>query len=293
MFKLDKNQFLQAVYQSFLLTVTSVIIPGQNAIAGTFYQGWNYSIDALEDGSGGFNFDMTGIAIKETPENLLIALTGGMPLGGVAATGAIDGNIGWGDLFLNFTGQDFPSANQAQNLYAIRFAASNDSQAISTGLYGDVSALSVAERNNGYDSLESYYQAGYYQPQTLGTDFPTQQTAYDYLGANFNLNAIASGHKLGEITFLSPETLLAEHLNFAEFGASGLYTIGFQLEKTLLPSGNYIANIFLECLNDGVALTGTLSPTEPPPTTPVPEPSTLGAIAFFALPWLRRWLRNA
>ena len=64
------------------------------------------------------------------------------------------------------------------------------------------------------------------------------------------LNSIAAGTKVGEINSLTPATLSALGLNFAQFNAVGSQTIGFSFNKSSMPSGNYIANFFAECAND-------------------------------------------
>ena len=83
----------------------------QSAQAGTFHKGWNYSIDAFNDGSGGRRFEIQGLAFKETADSVLVSVTGGAALTGVNYGGAADGNIGWSDLMYNFSGNDYNTAS--------------------------------------------------------------------------------------------------------------------------------------------------------------------------------------
>ena len=254
-----------------LLSATS-----QQANAGQLYNGWNYGIDAFNDGSGGASYEIKGIAVKETDHNIFVALSGGMPLTGAANSGAADGNIGWGDLFFNLSGNNFQSASNSNSLFGIRFAGTNDSNAATTGVYKNVKAISVTGVNHGYNSLNHYYNNGWGKTNTQGTDLPTKQAAYDYFGQTTPiLNVIGSGTKVGDITMLTSSALAAAGLNFGHFSANGTQTIGFMLDRSLLGSGNYLANVFVECGNDGVALAGNLAQ--------VPEPSGIVGLALVGL----------
>ena len=266
---------------------TLVGLTGQAAQAGQFHNDWNYAIDSFSDGSGGASFEIKGLAIKETTDSIFVALTGGTPLAGVSHSGAADGNIGWGDLFLNFSGNNFKTASNASNLFGIRFAGTNDSGVASTGVYKNVQAKSVTAENQGYTSLKQYYNAGFDKTNTQGTDLATSQAVYQYYYGDAVANnpttsntnpigtVISSGTKVGNISFLTNTALTAAGLNFGHFGATGSQVIGFQFDRSLLGSdgGNFMANLFLECGNDGVALRGDLEE--------VPEP--LGFITFAAV----------
>jgi hypothetical protein len=267
-------------------SVCLISATGQQASAGQLYNGWNYGIDSFNDGSGGSSYEIDGLAVKETADSVFVALTGGMPLTGVAESGAADGNIGWGDLFFNFSGKDFQTASNQSSLFGIRFAGTNDSGAASTGVYQNVQAKSVTAENEGYTSLRWYYDAGFNKTNTQGTDLPTAQAAYNYFypaavasnpttGNTPILNVINSGTKVGDITALASSDLTAAGLDFGHFGATGTQTIGFKFNRSLIGSGDYMANVFVECGNDGVALKGNLAA--------VPEPSSMAGLALVGL----------
>jgi hypothetical protein len=275
------TQKLATVIGSAAAALCLISATGQQAQAGQLHNNWNYGIDAFNDGSGGAEYEIKGMAIKQTADSIFVALTSGMPLTGVSASGAADGNIGWGDLFFNFSGTDFQTANNAGNLFGIRFAGTNDSGVGQVGVYGNVTTDSVTTSNNGYSSLAGYYGAGYEQPNSMGTDFPTKTAAYNYLygtptpGSTPILNIIKTGTFLGGITSLNGTDLAGEGLDFANFSANDTYTFGFKFDRSLLPNGNFVSHVFEECGNDGVAIKGQLKA--------VPEPSSIAGIAAVGL----------
>lgn len=269
------------------IALLAVSMSAKPASAGTLYQDWNYGIDATDDGSGGSKYDIKGMAIKETSDSIWVALTGGTPLTGNAESQVLGGSIGWGDLFFNFSGKDFQTANNAGDLFGVRFAATNDAK-VGLGVYQNAKAISLATQNNGYGTLEQYYNSGYEKTNTLGTDISTKSAAYNYFSKGSVGNVISSGNKVGDVDILSLAQLQGAGLNFNHFSASGSQTIGFKFNKSAVKTGNYTASLFLECLNDGVAVKGELNS--------VPEPtalSGLGVVAGALLFSNRRKLRRA
>lgn len=279
------------------IAVGVIGLTGQAANAGQLHNGWNYAIDSFQDGSGGEVYNIRGMALKEEGNSIFVALTGGTRLTGVSNSSAADGNIGWGDLFFNFSGTNFQAAQG--NVFGIRFAGTNDSGAASTGVYAGVTGKSVTLENHGYGSLRQYYNAGYNKVNTLGTDLPTTAAAYSYLYPTNVANApttsntpiltvIDSGTKVGDITQLSSSALTGLGLNFGHFGsgAVGAQTFGFSFDRSDLPAGggNFLAHLFLECGNDGVALAGTLSE--------VPEPTGILGLAVVGMLGSASWLRR-
>lgn len=227
-----------------------------------------YGIDAVGDGSGGSVFDIRGIAMTTRGNDVIVALTGGMDINGTAYSGAADGNIGWGDLFFNFTGKNF---NDAQgSLFGIRFASTNDSK-VSAGVYSGVRAVSVTGENSGYSSLNQYYNNGFEKTNTQGSALATKEAAYNYYGQNGPIqNVISTGNRIGDVSSVSLADLSAAGLNFGN--NAGSQTFGFKFDRSLLPDGNFLANVFMECGNDGVAIAGN--------SAAVPEPTTMAGIAL-------------
>ncbi|MEM8611748.1 MAG: XDD3 family exosortase-dependent surface protein [Cyanobacteria bacterium P01_H01_bin.105] len=268
----------------FSLTVAQV------AHAGTFHQGWNYSIDAFTDGSGGSPYDIRGLAIKETRDHVYVSISGGSPLTGNSYHFAADGNIGWGDLLFNFTGDNINTANSS--LFGVRFADTNDSGVNQVGVFSNVTAQSVTRSNAGYRHLKQYYRYGWARQNTMG-DLVTQQNAYDYMGkTDALLTSIADGTFVGDIDFLSEQDAVDEGLNFEHFDAIGSDVHTFRFDRTLLPGGEFIATLLMECGNDGIAFLGNFHNTD---TQDVPEPSTVASFAvvgLFASRKLRRLARQ-
>jgi len=285
---------------SAAIAVSLISILSQQANAGQLHNGWNYGIDAFGDGSGGAEYDIKGLAMKETADSIFVALTGGTPLAGNEEARAADNNVGWGDLFFNFSGKDFTTAMNDGDLFGIRFAETNDSQVNRTGVYRNVMATSVTTDNDGYGSLKQYYDFNngqFDQPNTQGTDLPTQANVYDYLyGSTIAqnptqhntpiLNVIQSGRFLGDIDVLNRTQLSNAGLDFSHFEANASHTYGFRFDRALLPRNgdSFVSHLFLECGNDGVALKGDLKS--------VPEPSSLVGMAGIGLTFAGMALRR-
>jgi hypothetical protein len=242
------------------------------ATAATLSNGWNYAIDSFNDGVtggqvGGGDFEFYGIAIKETSDTAFIAINSNLSLAGYANPRVQRGNINYGDLFFNFSGQNFNTANANGSLFGIRFADGNDSGVATTGVYRDVTAKNVTQTNSGFKNLNQFNTRVESQGGTSSMgDLAATDPYFEQTGDWTVLNSIATGTKVEEINFLTPATLSALGLNFAQFNAVGSQTIGFSFNKSSMPSGNYIANFFAECANDAIAIQGSFEA--------VPEPST-------------------
>ncbi|MGC8714080.1 MAG: XDD3 family exosortase-dependent surface protein [Leptodesmis sp.] len=166
-------------------------------------------------------------------------------------------------------------------MFAVRFAASNDSP-VALGLYSGVQTQSVALQNLGYSSLQQYYNAGFNKNQTQGSALATKDAAFNYYGTGSIQTSIASGTKIGDVNLLTAQALSAMGLNF---GANmGSQTFGFSIDKSLLPSSSFLANIYMECGNDGMAYSASATP----------EPMTMGgaALGIAAIGGLKRMRRR-
>lgn len=257
-----------------LSTAASGLLPLRSALAADLH--WSYTRDSFNDGYGGgilgaqSAYEIYGVGVAQDSSHLYFAFNANMPLTGTDVSEASDGNVGWGDLLLNFTGQSLLSASSSGNLYGIRFAATNDSGVAETGLWQGVTATSVTSTNIGFDSLSSYNNAvlGKGGTPSLGTFAADDNTYFNQTAAV--LNVMATGTKVGEISLLTQEVLASQGLNFATIGATGSQTIGFQVSKADLPTGNFIASLFMECANEGIALQSAA----------VPEPTTMAGLAL-------------
>ncbi len=237
-----------------------------SASAQSLGSSWTYRYDAFGDGSGGSAFDIKGMAMRDTGDRLFVAFTGGASITGVSYSGAADGNIGWGDLFFNFSGKNFKEAEATGQLFGVRFAGTNDSN-VATGVYSGVKTTSVTGQNSGYSSLQQYYDYGWGKANTQGTALSTQAAASNYYGTGAIQTSIASGTKVADIATLFGADLSATGLRFQNAGSQ---TFGFSFAKSALPTGNFLASIFMECGNDGMAYSASA----------VPEPTTMAGVAL-------------
>lgn len=281
------------VNKSIYLTCSAAVLCAiialqqQKATAATLSNGWNYAIDSFNDGVtgpqiGGGAFEFYGIAVKETSDTAFIAINSNLSLAGYADSAAQRGNINYGDLFFNFSGQNFNTANANGSLFAVRFAEGNDSGVATTGVYSNVTAKNVTKTNSGFLNLNQFNTvvASNGGTPSMG-DLAATDPYFEQTGNWTVLNSIDSGTKVGEISALTSATLSALGLNFAQFNAVGSQTIGFSFNKSAMPSGSYIANFFAECANDAIAIKGTF---ETASAEAVPEPSTvLGTLAGFGI----------
>ncbi|MEG4035505.1 PEP-CTERM sorting domain-containing protein [Microcoleus sp. S36b_A4] len=151
-----------------------------------------------------------------------------------------------------------------------------------TSVYSNVTAKNVTQTNSGFSNLNQFNTVVASQGGTPSMgDLAATDPYFLQTGNSTILNSIATGTKVGEIIFLTPATLSALGLDFAQFNAVGSQTIGFSFNKSSMPSGNYIANFFAECANDAIAIKGSF---EQGSAEPVPEPSTIfGTLTGFGI----------
>lgn len=266
-----------------------------NAKAATLSNGWNYAIDSFTDGVnglqvGGNEFEFYGIAVKETSDTAFIAINSNLSLAGAPRSNAARGSISYGDLFFNFSGQNFSNASAAASLFAIRFAESNDSP-VATGVYSNVTAKSVTEANSGFSNIEKYntHVKSRGGTPSMG-DLAATDPYFQQTGEKTVFNSIGSGRKVGEISALTSATLSAMGLDFSQFNAVGSQTIGFSFNKSAMPSGSYIANLFAECANDAIAIKSSFQTAS---AEAVPEPSTIiGTLAGLSILAAKRKIKR-
>jgi hypothetical protein len=279
---------LHALLGTLTLTIATAV-PAQAAP-------WTYGIDSFNDGiTGGVAgdngaFEFFGMAVAEEGDQVFVALNANLLLTGYNSDGAVDGHIGWGDLFLNFSGQNYDTAFANGDMFALHISGTDsDSSAQANGLYKVDSAQNVAPNNSGFTTLQDRknHVDSYGQTEGVGN---FDYTSYFNLAAS-NKNVMSSGTKLGDIAFLDSAALSAKGLNFGAYNATGSQTFGFSFSKTDLNlpeefQGNpLIASIFAECNNDGMGVKAdidvTIAEIEPETPESVPEPaSVLGILAI-------------
>lgn len=275
----------------------------QAAIGAQLHFGWNYALDAADDSlalrpdntrqAGGTIYEIGGIAFKDDVEtdSVWFAISANLPLfghntgpqlcpvGDTQCYPVANSNVGWGDLILDFSGSgDLKTASDNRQLFGIRFAPGNDSKAPFLGVYRDVQLTSVVAENAGYPTLANHNNMlNQLTGRTtnmgdLAWNDPyfesyTRDASFDNLAAHMP-NVIGSGTKIGEVTLLGRDDLVKVGLNPDFFQANNSEIFGFRIPKSLLPAGEFIATLLLECLNDGVSLVSQLAATPPPPSPP-------------------------
>ena len=267
------------------LTATFALTICQSATASTFHNGWHYTLDSHNDSMagnqvGGTIYEIGGMAYTTTDTEVIFAVKSNLPFGGNPSSYAQDGLVAWGDLFLNFSGQNLDNASNNALLQAIRFRPGGE-----TGLYNNVTAKDVAYENGMllYDrSLRGYNN---YIISKGGSPSMGDLGAYDpYFNQNHHVqNVIASGNRIGDVNIISDFSGLG--LDFGFIGATGNNIMGFSVARSLLPTGDFLAHLAMECDNDVIAMVGNLETmvTESEKPADVPEPQTVTGLLVTGL----------
>lgn len=278
------NTLSTTIFATVAATATVIGITGQQANAGSLVGGWNYAIDSFHDGvtDGQVNqgaFEFYGMAIKQDAQNIYVALNTNLGLNGKAYSGVGNGLVGYGDLLFNFSGNNLVTANSQKSLFAIRFDDKNDADASvsSTGVYSNVQAKSVAGSNSGFTTLSSHTDKVTNKGGSASMGDLAENDAYF---GDKTYNVIKSGDKVGDIKYLTVDDFSQLNLNFGQFGATGSQTIGFSFDRSLLPTGDYLAQLLAECANDGMAIKGQFSKDVPEPITGLVLAAGLGGVAM-------------
>ncbi|MEO1620621.1 MAG: PEP-CTERM sorting domain-containing protein [Cyanobacteria bacterium J06632_3] len=239
--------------------------PHANQLYENQYSDWAVSVDAVGDSNDGLIYDIRAIAIKETAEKIYVSISANLPLSGVYSERAEDAEIGWGDLFFDFTGGSFNEANANSRLFAVKFADGTDSGVGAMGVYHDVSAKSVGAENDGFRTFQEYYDAGLERPNTFGSYLADRASAYSYYSGQTTtgdfpiFNVVDVGTRLGDVRILSEAEAVAQGVDFKAWDAEGDVSITFEFDRALLPAGSFVASLFIECANDGIAIVDELS----------------------------------
>ncbi|NJN31552.1 MAG: PEP-CTERM sorting domain-containing protein [Synechococcales cyanobacterium RM1_1_8] len=250
----------QSLQSTVLITAAlgCIVSAPQAAQAGQQHGGWTYAIDSFNDGTEGrvigdkSAFEFYGLAYREYEDTVVFAFNSNLDLNGYSDRRARGGNIGYGDLFLNFGSGNFSQADGTGDLYAVNFA-NNDSK-VAQGLYRNVTTQSLTTQNSGYSSIKQHTQTvASYKGTASHGDLAANDGYFDQnKAARTN---IKRGDYASSIAMLDS----FEDLDFGHFGASGKKTFGFSINKSSLPLGDFVANFFAECGNDGIAIKGELT----------------------------------
>lgn len=265
------RRFLPAMLVG-LAGIAAVATGAGNANAGVLHNGWNYAIDSFNDGSGGSGFEERGLAFRQIGQTGHFAISGDMPLTGTPYASARNGSVALGDLFINFSSNKLDAQGKFTDpaVFGIRFSDRNDSfgnisgSNTTLGLFRNITVVDLAApQNGGYNTLQAYYNAGFGRPTRSMGDRDTTTDVISYLGNGDMYANMASGTLVAGITSLSAAELANLGLDFAHFGSGAVGTaplIGFSVDLSALPRGQFAAHFFEECINDGIALRGQVVP---------------------------------
>jgi hypothetical protein len=246
---------------------TALVFAASTIHAGVIVGGWNYAIDSQNDGSGGAEgFEYRALAFQELGGRDYFAISSGMPINGINWSGALNNNVGHGDLFINFSSHNLDSAAKYNdpNVFAVRFDSTNDSlnnvgtSNTTIGLFKNVTVTSLTTQNDGYSSLQQYYNSGFGRSVGAMGDLSSTTDVINYFGNGTMYPTMKSGTKIGDISLLTRSDLNLLGLNFGQFGAdpAGNNVFGFSFSESLVPEEKFTADLFFECMNDGVAIQG-------------------------------------
>jgi hypothetical protein len=253
--------------------------------AASLINGWSYASDPNYDGSDSLGsgdasrFNFYGAGLKQVGDEVWFAVNSNLGIKGS------DDGIGYGDLFFDFSPNSGYQANSFE--YGVRFGINdNNPDGSKNGLYRNVSGQAVAASNFGYGSLEQYSNAvtGFAQKTARTGDLAIDDPYYRDFGSTIANptfkssvpNLISSGDLVDAIAFLSAPELDAQGFNKASMGFNGTNTYGLKFTKPKGFEGDFIASLFFECINDSIAIQGSVKGN----VKPVPVPGLALGVIF-------------
>jgi len=289
-----KTLNLKTLLAATVATVSTVVVAGQPVLAGgfkTLNSDWNIVLDSFLDGTTGndisinSDYQMFGMAAKVEDGQAYFAINANLGIGG-------KNNIGYGDLFFNFSDKSFKDASAAEELFAVHFAP-NDA-GVEYGLYQNVKAKSVTSTNSGHAGFQAYENKVANRGGTVGFGDLTPDEAQEYLtafnggyqdGSHSIQNVIKTGTKVADDGFA---LLSAAELAGLDFGTGGSgfnkeKTFGFKFDAAKLPEGNALITLLYECINDGMAMKAKFEAPGGGPGVDVPEPSSIVSLGLIGL----------
>ena len=141
--------------------IAGSLITTESAEAFVIKDGWHYEIDVNNDATpvrtdGSSAYEIYGMAYQISNGIVTIAVNSNMDLeAGYASSGSEDGRLDFGDLLINFSGDDLETASANADLFGIRFAPNSDSGVEEIGVYNNVTAQ-LAPGNFQWGSLREY-----------------------------------------------------------------------------------------------------------------------------------------
>lgn len=225
---------------------------------------WMYAKDSLKDATGYPALEIHGLAMKQEGNTIVVAINAGMPPSGwdvpdnLAGRGKVlDGNIGPTDLVFDFDGKK----------YAVHFSPNNDSGVTEPGLYTQPELVDVTKINFGHPRLDTYLTIMGDEASMGHLELPTsyfEMKGYRHLPMSIGTATKVEGDNYQDLTQAQLEAM---GLNFAAglgvpANKLGPYTYGFSFNKPADMVDRFVAYLFTECSNDGIAIVGELPDCE-------------------------------
>jgi hypothetical protein len=285
-----------------LLAISTMVSAASAAEASLL---WEYRSDPHNDSyaaDGSNVYEIYGGGFAQDNQFVYFAIDSNLPITGrntgptVGGFPVPDRNIGWGDLFIDPPPVGtFEGGLNARTTLGIKFSPNNDSGVGAQGVYHNIIAKNVSQQNAGFWNLDSH-NAAVGGRSRLGTYHPDAFFYSSLSGPGFTPSVISTGNYKGGISMIDRQGLI--NLGFNQL--YGSQSFGVKVSKSLLPTGTFIATLLQECLNEGFAISGNITPpvtpppvtppvtpppvTPPPVTpTPVPEPTTILGLVGAAL----------
>lgn len=165
-----------------------------------------------------------------------------------------------------------------EGVYGVRFTSANDAGVSGLGLYSVIGSKAVGSTNHGYSSLKAYTDtANNYKANPSLGHVPLDATYFKgYASGGQTPNVISSGNLAS--TLLPASSSAMQSLNFDLTGAKvdarnvskaskpgtppQIQVVAFSFKRPANFKGDFTAYLFTECINDGVALKGSIKVCE-------------------------------
>jgi hypothetical protein len=227
---------------------------------------WMYAKDSFKDATGYPALEIYGLAMKQEGNTIVVAINAGMPTSGwevpdnlAGPHKVVDGNISLSDFVMDFDDKK----------YAVRFAPNNDSALPEgeVGLYTQPILMDVTKRNYGHKRLDTYLTI--IGPEATMADLKLPNNYFEMKAFLELPMSIGTATKVEGDNYqdLTQAQLEAMGLNFAAglgipANKLGPYTYGFSFTKPADMVDRFVAYVFTECSNDGIAIVGELPDCE-------------------------------
>ncbi|NEQ75452.1 MAG: PEP-CTERM sorting domain-containing protein [Okeania sp. SIO2C9] len=197
--------------------------------------GWQYSQDAIGDMTDGSTYDITGMGVFQSGNEVFVAIGSNLPGTGAGYDRKVD-PIFHGDLFFTPGGDNFQDSMESGNLYGIHFSGSSDSGAhAGLGVYQNVAAKGVGMNNFGHRTYNNYAAMVDSSSSNFYGDLGVNNSYFNGDGTGYNV--ISGGKKVEDDGFemLTLDDLTAVGLDRNTVRGSEILGFKFNLDAIVPP----------------------------------------------------------